>query len=320
MLNFVRLHKVCFCCIGLVLFCIFGSYGYFIAEYHRVLKRLSYTEPTLIVRLVQSDRVETVNRPDSVQFIKMISDDSVQLKKIFDSYNNRVERLEKAIVNQREENNTIVDRSSAWLSFWLAFFAVILTIPGIYSGIQTYKDSARNKESIAQMHDATNLNNKQVSEQMNRAEESINKFKSMSNIVLKESRITSLLSCINHILEPDIYGRIDDKNAFLSFYLEQLNSELEECINFACTKDTFSKSEIRSFPIIIFELQLIFSKMSLLNHSSVSHVALYAYLDTLSEERKNMMETCVHRTDVLKSSLMHVEEETKKMIQLFLKS
>lgn len=320
MLNFVRLHKVCFYCIGLVLLCIFGSYGYFIAEYHRVLKRLSYTEPTLIVRLVQSDRVETVGSPDSAQFIKIISNDSVQLKKMFDSYNNRVERLEKALVNQREENNTIVDRSTAWLSFWLAFFAVIFTIPGIYSGIQTYKDSARNKESIAQMQNATELNNKRVFKQIDRAKLFLNIFMSRSNIILKESRITSLLSCINHILEPEIYSRISDKNEFISFYLEQLNSELEEYIKYACSKKSLSESEIRSFPIIVFELQLIFSKLFILNQKFVNGAALLACLEILCEERKNMMETCVHRTDVLKSSLMHVEEETRKMIQLFLKS
>lgn len=266
---------------------IIGSYQCFLVCDH---KEQRYAEPTLIIHVNDTKAKKDTAKRDTV-----IITDSVTLKHQLDVYNKRVDALEKAVKNQREENNTIVDRSSAWLSFWLAIFALVLAIPGAYSIIQIRSNTQKTTEAITRVQ---------------KREDEINR-------VINESQITSLTSCINHVLEPQIYRRDPDARNLLNQYLNILRTEINSFVTHIPKAQEFTQQDIHCFLLIFLELETIFSRVSLLETTLEGNIALHDYQETLRNARKFIANTNTHETDSIRSHLIRVQEQTARMVELF---
>lgn len=277
---------------------IIGSYQCFLVCDH---KEQRYAEPTLIIHVNDTKAKKDTAKRDTV-----IITDSVTLKHQLDVYNKRVDALEKTVKNQREENNTIVDRSSAWLSFWLAIFALVLAIPGAYSIIQIRSNTQKTTEAI-----------KNIETRAQKKEDEINRAINTSRIILSESQITSLTSCINHVLEPQIYRRDPDARNLLNQYLNILRTEINSFVTHIPQAQEFTQQDIHCFLLIFLELETIFSRVSLLETTLEGNIALHGYQETLRNARKFIANTNTHETDSIRSHLISVQKQTARMVELF---
>lgn len=280
---------------------IIGSYQCFLVCDHKDIIQQRYAEPTLIIHVN-----DTKAKKDTAKRNIVIITDSVTLKHQLDIYNKRVDALEKAVKNQREENNTIVDRSSAWLSFWLAIFALVLAIPGAYSIIQIRSNTQKTTEAI-----------KNIETRAQKKEDEINCVTNNSRIILSESQITSLTSCINHVLEPQIYRRDPDARNLLNQYLNILRTEIKRFVTHISQAQEFTQQDIHCFLLIFLELETIFSRVSLLETTLEGNIALHGYQETLRNARKFIANTNTHETVSIRSHLIRVQEQTARMVELF---
>lgn len=276
---------------------IIGSYVCFLVCDLKDIIQQRYVEPTLIIHVN-----DTKAKKDTAKRNTVIITDSVTLKHQLDVYNKRVDALEKAVKNQREENNTIVDRSSAWLSFWLAIFALVLTIPGAYSIIQIRSNTQKTTEAITRVQ---------------KREDEINRVINNSRIILSESQITSLTSCINHVLEPQIYRRDPDARNLLNQYLNILRTEINSFVTHISQAQEFTQQDIHCFLLIFLELETIFSRVSLLETTLEGNIALHGYQETLSNARRFIANTNTHETVSIRNHLIRVQEQTARMVELF---
>lgn len=291
------------------------SFGYYIVNCHNVINRMKYIEPTLAILDVDGDSIYIVRNTLKIQDTLKTEKDKID--SLIISYNNRVRKLEKAITEQREENNTIVDRSSAWLAFWMSVLTVILAVPGFFSIIQTHKNNAKIKEETDKIEPAI----KKSEEILDTLTLQIRTHFENSKITLAESNINSLMSCVNHVLEPGIYGKNSDINELLRYYLIQLVNELSECIECIVRKKEPNITDIKSFPIILFELQTIFDKMQMLNTNMDNNLQIKDYIIFLVEKRTELMESIsLSETEKLNICLTEIARRTKKAANIVIYS
>lgn len=298
----------------LVVLSIVASYWSCIVKDHDEINRKKYIEPTLAILIVDGDSDGIKNSlPKERDTIKT---DKAGLDSLIASYNKRVRNMEKAITEQREENNMIVDKSTAWLSFWLAILAILLAVPGIFSIIQTHKSNIKIKEETDKIESAT----KQNIEITNNNIKALNAHLINSKIAIAESKINSLMSCMNHVLEPGIYGRSSDINKLLNYYLKWLTYELSECIKYIKLKDMPEETDIKSFPIILFELQTIFDKLQMLNSDQTTSWDICEYIIFLNKTRSDLMDSSILKIEEIKNCLVELDEKTRKITDMFITS
>lgn len=298
----------------LVVLSIVASYWSCIVKDHDEINRKKYIEPTLAILIVDGDSDGIKNSfPKERDTIKT---DKAGLDSLIASYNKRVRNMEKAITEQREENNMIVDKSTAWLSFWLAILAILLAVPGIFSIIQTHKSNIKIKEETDKIESAL----KQNIEITNNNIKALNAHLFKSKIAITESKINSLMSCMNHVLEPGIYGRSSDINKLLNYYLKWLTYELSECIQYIRLKDMPEETDIKSFPIILFELQTIFDKLQMLNSDQTTSWDICEYIIFLNKTRSDLMDTSISNIEEIKNCLVELDKKTRKITDMFITS
>lgn len=291
-----------------------ASYWSCIVKNHDEINRKKYIEPTLAILIVDGDSDGMKNSfPKERDTIKT---DKGGLDSLIASYNKRVRNMEKAITEQREENNMIVDKSTAWLSFWLAILAILLAVPGIFSIIQTHKSNIKIKEETDKIESAI----KQNIEITNNNIKALNAHLINSKIAIAESKINSLMSCMNHVLEPGIYGRSSDINKLLNYYLKWLTYELSECIKYIRLKDMPEETDIKSFPIILFELQTIFDKLQMLNSDQTTSWDICEYIIFLNKTRSDLMDSSILKIEEIKNCLVELDEKTRKITDMFITS
>lgn len=277
-----------------IIICVIISHWTYLVKYHDDIKQQNYNSPTLTIyvndSIVKSDTIikKVIRDKKTTKTDTTIVINSALLTKQLQAYNQRVDTLENAIRKQREENNTIVDRSSAWLSFWLAVFALVLTIPGIYSIIQTRRNDRR-----------------------------MEKIRDESKIALSESKITALMICISQTLEPEIYNRNPDNKILLNQYLNILDAELRKSITHAIHLGISSQQDIECFLIIFLGLETLFSKVFLLETNPERHIELHSYLETLRNVRRQFIRISSLDTESINAQLKKIEQETKQIVQLF---
>lgn len=298
----------------LVVLSIVASYWSCIVKDHDEINRKKYIEPTLAILIVDGDSDGIKNSfPKERDTIKT---DKAGLDSLIASYNKRVRNMEKAITEQREENNMIVDKSTAWLSFWLAILAILLAVPGIFSIIQIHKSNIKIKEETDKIESAI----KQNTEITNNNIKALNAHLFKSKIAITESKINSLMSCMNHVLEPGIYGRSSDINKLLNYYLKWLTYELSECIQYIRLKDMPEETDIKSFPIILFELQTIFDKLQMLNSDQTTSWDICEYIIFLNKTRSDLMDTSISNIEEIKNCLVELDKKTRKITDMFITS
>lgn len=298
----------------LIVLSIVASYWSCIVKNHDEINRKKYIEPTLAILIVDGDSDGMKNSfPKERDTIKT---DKGGLDSLIASYNKRVRNMEKAITEQREENNMIVDKSTAWLSFWLAILAILLAVPGIFSIIQTHKSNIKIKEETDKIESAI----KQNIEITNNNIKALNAHLINSKIAIAESKINSLMSCMNHVLEPGIYGRSSDINKLLNYYLKWLTYELSECIKYIRLKDMPEETDIKSFPIILFELQTIFDKLQMLNSDQTTSWDICEYIIFLNKTRSDLMDSSILKIEEIKNCLVELDEKTRKITDMFITS
>lgn len=298
----------------LVVLSIVASYWSCIVKDHDEINRKKYIEPTLAILIVDGDSDGMKNSfPKERDTIKT---DKAGLDSLIASYNKRVRNMEKAITEQREENNMIVDKSTAWLSFWLAILAILLAVPGIFSIIQTHKSNIKIKEETDKIESAI----KQNIEITNNNIKALNAHLINSKIAIAESKINSLMSCMNHVLEPGIFGRSSDINKLLNYYLKWLTYELSECIKYIRLKDMPEETDIKSFPIILFELQAIFDKLQMLNSDQTTSWDICEYIIFLNKTRSDLMDSSILKIEEIKNCLVELDEKTRKITDMFITS
>lgn len=298
----------------LIVLSIVASYWSCIVKNHDEINRKKYIEPTLAILIVDGDSDGMKNSfPKERDTIKT---DKGGLDSLIASYNKRVRNMEKAITEQREENNMIVDKSTAWLSFWLAILAILLAVPGIFSIIQTHKSNIKIKEETDKIESTI----KQNIEITNNNIKALNAHLINSKIAIAESKINSLMSCMNHVLEPGIYGRSSDINKLLNYYLKWLTYELSECIKYIRLKDMPEETDIKSFPIILFELQTIFDKLQMLNSDQTTSWDICEYIIFLNKTRSDLMDSSILKIEEIKNCLVELDEKTRKITDMFITS
>ena len=293
------------------------SFGFYIVKWHNVINRMKYIEPTLAILDVEGDSVYIVRNVSKKQ--DTIKTDKAKLDSLIVLYNQRVRGLERAITRQREENNTIMDRSSAWLAFWLSFLAIVLAVPGFFSIIQTHRSNIKIKEEMDKIEPALQKNRKEVKDCISQAKKKLASHLNNSKIAQAESKINSLMSCVNHVLEPGIYGRSSDIDELLRYYLKRLENELSGCIKYIVEKGKLEEMDINSFPIILFELQTIFDKIQMLNTDMKIGLYICEYIDFLSKARTNLMNNIsIYETINIQKCLTELEKNTKRVVEKFI--
>ena len=302
----------------LVVLSIVASYWSCIVKDHDEINRKKYIEPTLAILIVDGDSDGIKNSfPKERDTIKT---DKAGLDSLIASYNKRVRNMEKAITEQREENNMIVDKSTAWLSFWLAILAILLAVPGIFSIIQIHRNNIKIKEETDKIESALKQNRADTENCISQAQEALKAHLINSKIAIAESKINSLMSCVNHVLEPGIYGRSSDINKLLNYYLKWLTYELSECIQYIRLKGMPEETDIKSFPIILFELQTIFDKLQMLNSDQTTSWDICEYIIFLNKTRSDLMDTSISNIEEIKNCLVELDEKTRKITDMFITS
>ena len=161
--------------------------------------------------------------PDSMASGMKVTKDSVTLE----SYLAHIDSISRVTI-QKADNYTsdvdlMIEKSSAWMGFWIGIFAIVMTVPTIIQFIMAY----RNDNEVKQMID----NGKRETALLE------NKLKCS----IKEHRISSIMMCLSSIPDPQLTPSQEMKRSYVNNYIQFLAEEFGEYI--LLIKEYFNKAE-----------------------------------------------------------------------------
>ena len=150
--------------------------------------------------------------PDSIVSGMKVTKDSVTLE----SYLAHIDSISRVTI-QKADNYTsdvdlMIEKSSAWMGFWIGIFAIVMTVPTIIQFVMAY----RNDNEVKQMIDDGKRETALLE----------NKLKCS----IKEHRISSIMMCLSSIPDPQLTPSQEMKRSYVNNYIQFLAEEFGEYI------------------------------------------------------------------------------------------
>ena len=196
----------------------------------------------------------------------------------FHIYYRNIEQMYQQIL-RLEQNYTsnvdlMIEKTSAWMAYWMGIFALIMTIPTIVYLFQNHKHEKRIEETIKEINKKKKEVNKKLEKLQNKIEKRVirweneigkekknlkqdfnsfikNEFTTTKNNInknieesknerkrlqksIKENRINAIMMCLSSFPDPQMVSEKSEKRNMISKYLNLLNEEFKEYADLVC--------------------------------------------------------------------------------------